>query len=230
MKVIIVTQKPIQALNLIYLLGSKNIFPVAIIAQKPGIISKERDLIDEFAESISALKLQCRILSIQFEEVNDLNSSHTIDFLNSLKVDLIISLVAEIIKKEFINTSKHGVLSSHGGILPKYRGVDCLSWTILNNDFSCLGITTQLIDSGVDTGKIVNQHRINLYDIKPFDLSDLHKILFYKFKLKSFVEVLEIFIKQGKMNAIKQNLSDGKQYFTMHPKLQKVVEKRLNSI
>ena len=56
-------------------------------------------------------------------------------------------------------------LNCHMGILPFYRGMDVAQWPILNQDFSNIGLTTHIIDEGVDTGDIL-VHKINLLNIK----------------------------------------------------------------
>jgi folate-dependent phosphoribosylglycinamide formyltransferase PurN len=228
MNIVIVTQKPIQALNLIYLLGGIDVFPGAIIAIKPGRVSADCRLVDEYTESINALKLQCDILSIPLHIVESLTSNKVIDLLTSLKIDLILSLIAEILNEEFIKTSRYGVVSSHGGVLPSYRGVDCTKWAILNNDNNQVGVTTQLIDQGVDTGEIIDIHTIDLTIARPCKVSDLSREIFYKYKLPSFVNVVRMLIKNGRIDARKQNALDGRQYFSMHYKLCEVVEKKLN--
>jgi folate-dependent phosphoribosylglycinamide formyltransferase PurN len=228
MNIVIVTQKPIQTLNLIYLLGGAGVFPGAIIAIKPGHVSADYGLVDEYTESINALKLQCDILSIPLHTVENLTSNKVIDLLTSLKIDLILSLIAEILNEEFIKTSRYGVVSSHGGILPSYRGVDCIKWAILNDDNNQVGVTTQLIDQGVDTGEIIDTHTIDLTSARPCKVSDLSREIFYKYKLPSFVDVVKALIKNGRIDAKKQNALDGRQYFSMHYKLCEIVEKKLN--
>ena len=230
MNIVIVTQKPIQVLNLIYLLGGIDVFPSAIIAVKPGNVSTDHGLIDEYTDSISALKLQCNILAIPLHIVEKVSSDETINLLMSLKIDLILSLVDEILKENFIKTSIHGVVSAHGGILPNYRGVDCISWSILNNDDHRVGITAQLIDAGVDTGEIIDTQTINLSSVKPCTLNELHRKIFYKCKLFSFVRAVEMLVNNGNINSKKQNILEGKQYFSMHHRLREIVENKLNII
>jgi methionyl-tRNA formyltransferase len=230
MNVVIVTQKPIQTLSLMYLLGGIDVFPSTIIAVKSRQNNISNDLTSEYEESINALKFQCNILAIPLYLVESASSDETINLLISLKIDLILSLVTDVILKEnFIKTSRHGVVSSHGGVLPNYRGVDCLRWAVLNND-DRVGITTQLIDAGVDTGEIIDIQSIDLSSVKPCTIHDLDKKIFYRYKLFSFVRAVEMLVRVGKINTKQQQLSDGKQYFYMHRKLREIVEKKLDII
>jgi methionyl-tRNA formyltransferase len=230
MNIVIVTQKPIQTISLLYLLGGIDVFPIAIIAVKPCQNNISNDLTNEYVASINALKFQCNILTIPLFLVEDVSSSETINLLDTLKIDLILSIISDVILKDnFIKTSRHGVVSLHGGILPNYRGVDCLRWAVLNGD-NRVGITTQLIDAGVDTGGIVNTQSIDLSIMKPCTIQDLDKIIFYRYKLFSFVRAVEMLVEDGKINTKQQQLSDGKQYFYMHHRLREIVEKKLNII
>ncbi len=47
---------------------------------------------------------------------------------------------------------KIGVLNAHGGILPEYRGMNVMEWSLLQGDQ--IGVTVHFIDSKIDTGQI----------------------------------------------------------------------------
>ena len=47
------------------------------------------------------------------------------------------------------------------GLLPDYRGMDVVEWPILEKNFKKLGLTTHLMDTGIDTGKIIQKKNIN---------------------------------------------------------------------
>jgi methionyl-tRNA formyltransferase len=223
MNIVVATQKPIQALNLIYLLGGMDVFPAAIIFVSTGDSHKKLGLMDESKESLSALKFQCQVLNIPFYSVENIQSQSSIALLLSMEIDLILSLVTSIILKDvFINTSKYGVVSSHGGLLPEYRGVDCLRWAILHGE-RYVGMSTQLIDSGVDTGAIISTSVINLVDMLPCTVSDLSRTIFYQKKLYTLLDPVRQLIKNGKIKTKDQSDSDGRQYFSMHQELSKIV-------
>ena len=117
MNIVIVSQKPIQTLNLIYLLGGIDVFPSAIVIVKPSQNNITKDLLNEYSEAtVNTLKLQCDVLNIPLHKVNKVTSDDTINLLNKLNIDLILLVVLDlIVKDKFLNTSKHGVISSHGG-------------------------------------------------------------------------------------------------------------------
>ena len=179
MKLVIISSKPLQTLNLIFLLGSINVKPHAIVLSKPAKNSIAKFLTNEYSvTTTNALKLQCNISKIAFRKVNKITSINTIKFLTSLKIDLILTVgINEVVNSNFINTSKYGVISSHGGMLPKYRGVDCLKWSVINKE-KYIGISKMFLNSGIDTGNIINVCKINLKNQLPTDINQLQKNYF----------------------------------------------------
>ena len=221
MNIVIITQKPIQTLSLLYLLGGEEVFPSAIVFVSMSDNHKHLGMMDEVNDSLGALRFQCEVLNIPFYSLEDIHSKDSLNLLKLLKIDLVLSLVTDIIlKSNFIDTSKYGVVSSHGGILPKYRGLDCLCWAVLNGEKD-VGISTQLIDSGVDTGYIISTSTISLNDMMPTTVSELNKVLFYQKKLYAFIDPVKQLINNGKIETNHQKVADGKQYFLMHQDLRK---------
>lgn len=225
MNIVIVSQKPIQTLNLIYLLGGIEVFPSGIIIVKPSQNNISKDLLNEYSEAtVNTLKHQCDILQIPLYEVESITSDDTINFLTKLKIDLILLVVLDVIVKEnFINTSKYGVVSSHGGVLPKYRGVDCLRWAILNNEKE-VGTSTMILNSGVDTGDLINNSLTFIENEIPCTIDQLGKKIYYQKKLYSYLYPVKQLLEKGYIKTKKQKISDGKQYFSMHKELAKIVD------
>ena len=223
MKIICITQRPIQTLILIYLLGKKNIFFDNIIycgLKKENLLNFR----DEGSASWRALKYQCDILKIPFTKISTVNSNHFLREIKKIKPDCMISLVVDTIYDEkIISKFKKGIYSSHGGILPEFRGYDCNAWAVLNNK-KHVGISLQKISKGVDTGKIVYCTKIKIK--KSLNLDNLDKKLYYKFKLNCFVKLVENLKKNRKIKFIKNSIT-GKQYFSMHKDLKKVVRKKI---
>jgi methionyl-tRNA formyltransferase len=57
----------------------------------------------------------------------------------------------QIIPQSIIDIPKHGIVNVHASLLPKYRGAAPVQWAIANGEHST-GVTTMLIDAGLDTG------------------------------------------------------------------------------
>lgn len=70
----------------------------------------------------------------------------------------IICVVAygKIIPPNILQNPQHGCINVHASLLPKYRGAAPINWAIINGE-SITGVTTMLMDEGMDTGDILLQ-------------------------------------------------------------------------
>jgi methionyl-tRNA formyltransferase len=94
------------------------------------------------------------------ETVYDFCRTNRIPFLEDEDIiaaqpDLGISVrYNRIIRQPVIDSFKMGIVNTHGGILPEYRGSYCNINALINNEKE-YGVTLHYIDSGVDSGDIV---------------------------------------------------------------------------
>lgn len=92
--------------------------------------------------------------------VENHNSDEAITRLRKNGCDLILNLgTPRILTSKFIN-SFTAVINCHPGLLPKYRGCSAVEWSIFNGD--PVGNTVHLMDSGIDTGRIISREIVNL--------------------------------------------------------------------
>src|SRR5574341_1359923 len=83
-----------------------------------------------------------------------------LDALASWKADLIaVAAFGRILPPAVLKLPPRGCINVHGSLLPKYRGAGPIQWAIINGE-SESGITTMLIDEGMDTGAILLQERL----------------------------------------------------------------------
>jgi len=96
-------------------------------------------------------------------ELNDINSQESIDNIQKMAPDLIISIrYGVILKDSIINIPKHGVINLHSGLLPNYRGVMATFWALFNDE-TIIGTTLHYIDdSSIDTGSIISQTKLTV--------------------------------------------------------------------
>jgi methionyl-tRNA formyltransferase len=91
------------------------------------------------------------------------------DFLQALNVwkpDLIaVAAFGRILPPAILSLPPLGCINVHGSLLPKYRGAGPIQWAIINGERET-GITTMLMDEGMDTGAMLLQEAI---PIKPDD-------------------------------------------------------------
>lgn len=88
------------------------------------------------------------------------NDARTIKLLNKISPDFIVLGGSRILKKNVLEIPRIGVLNAHPGILPYYKGCGVIPWALANNDN--VGVTLHFVDSGVDTGKIIDVKELNI--------------------------------------------------------------------
>jgi len=85
------------------------------------------------------------------------------EFLQTLagwKPDLIaVTAFGRILPPAILSLPPRGCINVHGSLLPKYRGAGPIQWAIINGETET-GITTMLMDEGMDTGAMLLQEAI----------------------------------------------------------------------
>jgi len=85
------------------------------------------------------------------------------EFLHALagwKPDMIaVAAFGRILPSAILSLPPLGCINVHGSLLPKYRGAGPIQWAIINGETET-GITTMLMDEGMDTGAMLLQEAI----------------------------------------------------------------------
>ena len=85
-----------------------------------------------------------------------------VDFLQRLRPDFIVVVAfGQILPKSILQIPKYGCINVHGSLLPKYRGAAPIHWAIINGEKKT-GITTMLMDEGLDTGDMLLKETITI--------------------------------------------------------------------
>ncbi|WP_040897199.1 methionyl-tRNA formyltransferase [Xenococcus sp. PCC 7305] len=82
-------------------------------------------------------------------------SQETLDKLREAAADaFVVVAYGQILSQEILDMPRIGCINVHGSILPQYRGAAPIQWSIYNGDRET-GITTMLMDQGLDTGDML---------------------------------------------------------------------------
>lgn len=77
------------------------------------------------------------------------------NIISENKPDFIVVIAfGHIIRKNILDIPKIATINIHASLLPKYRGPAPIQWAIINGE-NKTGVTTMLIDEGMDTGDIL---------------------------------------------------------------------------
>jgi methionyl-tRNA formyltransferase len=80
--------------------------------------------------------------------------------LRELEPEVIMIIAyGQIIPARLLGIPKHGWINLHASLLPKYRGAAPINWAIVNGE-TRTGLTTMLIDAGMDTGEVLLQEEL----------------------------------------------------------------------
>jgi len=79
------------------------------------------------------------------------------DSFRSLNADVaVVVAYGRILPAAFLTAFPRGAINVHFSLLPKYRGAAPVNWAIVNGDAET-GVTTMIMDEGLDTGDILLQ-------------------------------------------------------------------------
>ena len=165
-------------------------------------------------------------MDIQVFFTKGTNSEYTLNILKEISPDLLILGQTGIIRKKLIEIPKIGILNAHPGILPYYRGIDCASWAIYNDELHKIGASVNWVDSGVDTGNIIITQ---CYDFQENETIETLQIGLYNLCVSLLTNVVSKVSKGNIIIGKAQNISEGKQYYKMPRKLGKIVINKLSS-
>jgi methionyl-tRNA formyltransferase len=87
-----------------------------------------------------------------------------VETLRTIGPDLIVVVAyGEILKPELLQLPPRGAVNLHASLLPMYRGSSPIQAAILNGD-GATGVTTILMDEGMDTGDVLAQAKVLIDD------------------------------------------------------------------
>ena len=99
--------------------------------------------------------------SVRTTEFSNCIEKHAPDFI-------VVVAFGHIIPKNILTIPEIGAINIHASLLPKYRGPAPIQWAIINEEKET-GVTTMLMDEGMDTGDILLSSDLK---ISPDDTSD----------------------------------------------------------
>ncbi len=172
------------------------------------------------------LKKICRRKKIPFFIKRNINSKKTLNFMKENKCDFLVSLsYDQIFKKDILSLYKNKILNCHAGYLPFYRGRNVLNWALANGE-KYFGISTHLIDKGIDTGKIILRSKYKIA------VNDTYETILKKAQIncpKVLIKTLNLLFSKKKINYISQdNLKSRKFYYKKRNKEDEIIDLKLS--
>jgi len=164
-------------------------------------------------------------LKIPYHIVADHNHPKSLEILQEHQPDIIIFTGGGLLRSPLLAIPRFGVLNCHTGILPQYRGMDVVEWTAVEEKIAQIGFgaTLHFMDSGVDTGPILLKKMITPSSDATFEniRAELETLM-----VELMIQGVQG-IRDGSLSPMPQVLSEGRQYFVMHPRIKFAAQARL---
>jgi methionyl-tRNA formyltransferase len=165
-----------------------------------GVATKSRS---KFNSDHSDLAPICVEQGITYKHVKDINAEHIVDWINSLRPDIIFVFGwSSLIKRELLEIAPMGVLGFHPAKLPANRGRHPIIWALVLG-LRETGSTFFFMDEGADSGDILSQELIDIEE------KDDARVVYNKV-MKTALSQIESFVpllKDNNYNLISQKKS-----------------------
>ena len=137
-----------------------------------------------------------------------LHDPSSLKIISQLQPDIGLHGAAVIYCQNLIDSFSLGILNSHIGKLPDYRGRCVMEWSLLEG--AQTGVSTFFIDEGIDTGSpIVDWHPVDV--VRFSSINDSKKHLF-SLDVERFYSVL---LNIDDENSRKQENGEGRRFYVM---------------
>ncbi len=110
------------------------------------------------------VKVTAQKLGLPVYQPTTVKSGEAIEILEKINPDLIVVVAyGKILLNNILQLPRYGCVNVHASLLPKYRGASPIQWSIVCGE-KITGVTTMLMDEGVDTGDILETEEVAIGD------------------------------------------------------------------
>ncbi|HMK59534.1 MAG TPA: methionyl-tRNA formyltransferase [Dissulfurispiraceae bacterium] len=100
--------------------------------------------------------------SLRIEQPENIRNSEFYGRLAALSPEFIIVVAyGKILPKDILDLPFRGCVNVHASLLPKFRGAAPIQWALLKGE-RITGVTTMLMDEGLDTGDILLKSTVDI--------------------------------------------------------------------
>ena len=110
------------------------------------------------------VKTKALELNLNVLQPSTLKNKKFEDQIGPLQPDFFVVVAfGHILSENILRLPKMGTINIHASLLPKYRGPAPVQWAIINGETET-GVTTMLMDTGIDTGDILLSRKEPIFD------------------------------------------------------------------
>lgn len=112
--------------------------------------------------SMSAVKQKAMELNLPIYQPERVKNPEVVEEIRSLHADVIVVVAfGQLLPKDILEMTKYGCVNVHASLLPLYRGASPIQSAVIDG-CETSGVTTMLMDVGLDTGDILLQEEVLL--------------------------------------------------------------------
>ncbi|MBI1852856.1 MAG: hypothetical protein HYR85_21150 [Planctomycetes bacterium] len=158
-----------------------------------------------------------RHLGVPVKFVSNLNDNEAVAILDAHGPEVCVLSGVGLLAEPQRVLSPLGMINAHSGMLPEYRGLDAVAWSMLEG--FPIGCTVHAVDGGVDTGSV-----FSAYDLSAVECANGVKRSLRQAKLSLLRGTLHA-LGRGNGSVRRQRDSDGRRFYRMHPLLRAILAK-----
>jgi len=216
---------------------------VGIVVEKTGTLASLREWIHKLGPRVVIQKIFKRLVNRRSSEqaqtngvrrivnyppckarvyrIASHNSDECLKIVGELQPEVLVLRGCLIVRRGVLQIPKFGAINPHYAILPAYRGMEVTEWSVLHGD-PC-AVSVHWVTEAVDAGGVIVSRQI---DVKRGDSLGQLREKCAALSVELIVEALKK-IEVGKIRPTVVPLSEGRQYFVMHPRLYELADRRL---
>ncbi len=110
----------------------------------------------------SEVSREAELLDLPLAKLRSINAPQVLADLRAERADLmVIADFGQLLRREVLELPAMGCLNVHGSLLPRWRGAAPVARAVMSGDRET-GVTTMLLDEGMDTGPILVQRKTKI--------------------------------------------------------------------
>jgi methionyl-tRNA formyltransferase len=110
------------------------------------------------------VKTVARELGLEIAQPERINTPESVDAILSADPEaLVVAAYGQLLRSGVLEAAPYGAINVHASLLPAYRGAAPVQWAIIRGE-ATTGVTTFLIDRGMDTGPLLLQRPLPIGD------------------------------------------------------------------
>lgn len=121
--------------------------------------------------SVSPVKAAALALGLPLFQPEKVRAKEFVQIVRELAPEIIVvAAFGQIIPQRMLDIPPRGCINVHGSLLPRWRGAAPMQYALMAGDAET-GVTTMMMDAGLDTGDILQQAALDLGEVE--DLGEL---------------------------------------------------------